>query len=108
MFFPPHTPPTPSELERVMASLYYSYTRDAKNNVDIFNVNSIPFLFFDFGRRLFVLNGRVTDGLKELGRDEVTFYTERARDFSARLQAVTEELIKLTNATPIVSSESPL
>ncbi|XP_060678398.1 class II histocompatibility antigen, B-L beta chain-like [Hemiscyllium ocellatum] len=96
------------DLESVSASLYYSYTRDSKRNVDIFNVNSVPFLFFDFNTRLFVVNGRVTDGLKELGRDEVTFYTERARDFSARLQVVTEEMINLTNGTPIASKKPVL
>ncbi|XP_078390994.1 uncharacterized protein LOC144672877 isoform X1 [Cetorhinus maximus] len=90
------------EVESVSARLYYSYTPDSKRNVDIFNINSIPFLFYDYGAQMFVLNGNVTDGIKELGQEEVTYYTERARGFNTRLQTITEEIIKLTNAKSII------
>ncbi|XP_041035554.1 rano class II histocompatibility antigen, A beta chain-like isoform X3 [Carcharodon carcharias] len=42
------------------------------------------------------------DGIKELGQEEVTYYTERARGFNTRLQTITEEIIKLTNAKSII------
>ncbi|XP_078390998.1 uncharacterized protein LOC144672877 isoform X4 [Cetorhinus maximus] len=93
------------EVESVSARLYYSYTPDSKRNVDIFNINSIPFLFYDYGAQMFVLNGNVTDGIKELGQEEVTYYTERARGFNTRLQTITEEIIKLTNAKSIIHNQ---
>ncbi|XP_038638220.1 class II histocompatibility antigen, B-L beta chain-like [Scyliorhinus canicula] len=93
------------EYESVAAKLYYSYTPNSKRNVDIFNINSIPFMFYDYGAQKFVLNGNVTDGIAELGQEEVTYYTERARGFNARLQIVTEEMIKLTNAKTIISKK---
>nr|BBJ00836.1 MHC class II alpha chain like protein [Triakis scyllium] len=93
------------EFESVSEKLYYSYTPDSKRNIDIFSIDSIPFMVYDYGEKMFVLNGNVTDGIKELGQKEVTYYTERARGFSTRLQTITEEMIKLTNAKTIISKK---
>ncbi|XP_067880419.1 RLA class II histocompatibility antigen, DP alpha-1 chain-like [Heterodontus francisci] len=94
-----------AKFESVSARLYYSNTPDLERNIDIFNINSIPFLFYDYGALMFVLNGKMTDGVEELGQEEVTYFKERARGFQARLQIITEEMIKLTNAKRIISKK---
>ncbi|XP_067832275.1 RLA class II histocompatibility antigen, DP alpha-1 chain-like [Heptranchias perlo] len=90
------------EFETVSAKLYYSIdTSDSETNIDIFNINSTPFMFYDYGALKFVINGEVTDGIEELGQEQVTYFKERARGFQARLRSITKELIKLTNAKSI-------
>uniref|UniRef100_UPI00398F31F0 RLA class II histocompatibility antigen, DP alpha-1 chain-like n=1 Tax=Pristiophorus japonicus TaxID=55135 RepID=UPI00398F31F0 len=96
---------TDLDFEKIAARLYYSYSPDSETSVDIFNVNSTPFMIYDFGARTFVINGKETDGSEELGPEEVTYYQERARGFQSRLQSITKEMITLTHAAKVPSKK---
>ncbi|GCC38773.1 hypothetical protein chiPu_0023224, partial [Chiloscyllium punctatum] len=93
-------------VSKATESLYYVHTPQSENILDMFSVNDVPFLFYDYGTGMFVINGRVTDGTRELGQEEVDYYRERSRGFQARLRGTTTEMIQLTNSTAITKSKS--
>ncbi|XP_072420814.1 class II histocompatibility antigen, B-L beta chain-like isoform X2 [Chiloscyllium punctatum] len=70
----------------------------------MFSVNDVPFLFYDYGTGMFVINGRVTDGTRELGQEEVDYYRERSRASSTTAGNDTE-MIQLTNSTAITKKK---
>ncbi|XP_059499877.1 RLA class II histocompatibility antigen, DP alpha-1 chain-like isoform X2 [Stegostoma tigrinum] len=94
-----------TEVSAVTESLYYVHTPHSENILDMFSINYVPFLFYDYGAQTFVINGQVTDGIRELGQDEVDYYRERARGFQARLRGTTREMIHLTNSTAIAKKK---
>ncbi|XP_048477197.1 HLA class II histocompatibility antigen, DP beta 1 chain-like [Rhincodon typus] len=93
------------EVSAVTESVYYVHTAHSENILDIFSINYVPFLFYNYGAQTFVINGQVTDGIRELGQEEVDYYHERARGFQARLRGTTREMIHLTNFTAITKKK---
>ncbi|XP_043541431.1 class II histocompatibility antigen, B-L beta chain-like, partial [Chiloscyllium plagiosum] len=96
------------EVSTATESLYYVHTPHSENILDMFSINDVPFLFYNYGTGMFVINGQVTDGSRELGQEEVDYYRERSRGFQARLRGTTTEMIRLTNSTAIAKKKPVL
>ncbi|XP_067832276.1 H-2 class II histocompatibility antigen, A-Q alpha chain-like [Heptranchias perlo] len=93
------------EFKSISERLYYSYTSDSETNGHIFDVNTSPFLFYDYKMHTFVINGNVTDGIAELGQEEVIHFKERASGILAWQQGITKEITKLTNGTSVLKKK---
>ncbi|XP_038638223.1 RLA class II histocompatibility antigen, DP alpha-1 chain-like [Scyliorhinus canicula] len=93
------------EYKSVSERLYYSYTKDAETNGHIFATNAFPFLFYDYKKLIFIIHGQETDGIKELGQEEVTHFKERASGIQAGLQGIAKEMTKLTNGSSVLKKK---
>ncbi|GCB79148.1 hypothetical protein scyTo_0017842 [Scyliorhinus torazame] len=93
------------DVESISARIYYRSAPDSTRNIYVFTINYIPFLLYDFETQKFVLNGKMTEGLKELGQEEVIYYKAMARGLNVRLQKYTNEMIKLTSASSTITKK---
>ncbi|XP_072420809.1 class II histocompatibility antigen, B-L beta chain-like [Chiloscyllium punctatum] len=93
------------EYKTISERLYYSYSQEAETNGHIFDINAYPFLFYNYKEQTFVIHGQETDGLKELGEEEVTHFKDRAAGIQAWEQGITKEMIKLTNGSSVLKKK---
>ncbi|XP_051865087.1 RLA class II histocompatibility antigen, DP alpha-1 chain-like [Pristis pectinata] len=89
----------------VSERLYYSYTPSSETNGHIFDANASPFLLYDYKEQTFVIKGNRTNGIKELGQEEVNHFKERASGIQAWQQGITKEMMKLTNGSSVLKKK---
>ncbi|XP_072102696.1 RLA class II histocompatibility antigen, DP alpha-1 chain-like [Mobula birostris] len=89
----------------VSERLYYSYSPSSETNGHIFDANTSPFLFYDYQRHMFFIKGVQTDGVKELGQDEVNHFKERSSGIQTWQQGITKEMMKFTNGSSVLKKK---
>ncbi|XP_059805597.1 RLA class II histocompatibility antigen, DP alpha-1 chain-like isoform X2 [Hypanus sabinus] len=89
----------------VSERLYYSHTPSSETNGHIFDMNTSPFLFYDYQYQMFFINGAETDGIKELGQDEVNHFKERASGIQAWEQGIIKEMMKFSNGSSVLKKK---
>nr|BBJ00839.1 MHC class II alpha chain like protein [Triakis scyllium] len=93
------------EYKSVSERLYYSHTEDEETNGHIFTANAFPFLYYDNKKLKFVIHGQETDGIQELGQEEVTHFKERASGIQAGLQGIAKEITRLTKGSSVLKEK---